>query len=401
MRQSIVLPLVILVLLIVPRMAGAQALQVLWVDPIQGPICAGPLGPGPCPLVAQWIATHGGQFAGAPLPNSLPTVLPVPPNGSMPSIEGIPPLSASVSSNSVAGAVQCAQMTGQDQQPDVQKFLVCTRGALALNADSAMLVSCAEQANGDTGNLAECAGRGILGSKLTPDQMKAVNCAAQNSDDADGFAGCLANGLLADQLNPQQRGLLNCAVDHGVDSGEFAGCAARTMFGNRISPEANAAIGCAVQSQGDYQQFGGCAANKFLNLNLNPEQQIAIQCVVSSGGQPYVAAGCAASGLTARELSKCVEHGIGGDEGCFGNNNDLVGRNGFVVRNVAALAGGPNSVIRDPGQLLGGPESVLNHPAQLLGGPNSVPNQILRNVPSPPPIEVGTIGNHRVCIPWC
>jgi hypothetical protein len=71
------------------------------------------------------------------------------------------------------------------------------------------------------------------------------------------------------------------------------------------------------------------------------------------------------------------------------------------VRNVAALAGGPNSVIRDPGQLLGGPESVLNHPAQLLGGPNSVPNQILRNVPSPPPIEVGTIGNHRVCIPWC
>jgi hypothetical protein len=62
----------------------------------------------------------------------------------------------------------------------------------------------------------------------------------------------------------------------------------------------------------------------------------------------YVAAGCAASRLTARELTKCVEHGIGGDDGCFGNNNNLVGRNGFVVRNIAALGGGPNSVIRDP-----------------------------------------------------
>ena len=101
------------------------------------------------------------------------------------------------------------------------------------------------------------------------------------------------------------------------------------------------------------------------------------------------------------ELSKCFENGIGGDSGCFGNNNDLVGRNGFVVRNIAGLAGGPNSVVRDPGQVLGGPNSVFNNPKQLLGGPNSVSNQLLRNVPSPPPIEVGKIGNNRVCIPWC
>jgi hypothetical protein len=159
--------------------------------------------------------------------------------------------------------------------------------------------------------------------------------------------------------------MLKCATDNDVNSGEFAICASRALFGNRLSREANAAIDCAVQSQGDYQQFGACAANKFLNLNLNPEQQIAVQCVISSGGQPYVAAGCAASRLTARELSKCFERGIGGD-GCFGDNNDLVGRNGFVVRNIAALAGGPNSVIRDPGQVLGGPNSVFNNPRQIL-----------------------------------
>ena len=352
-------------------------------------------------MVAQWIATHGGGSVGIPLPNSLPTTLPLPPSGSAPDVAGIPALNGSISARSAAGAIQCAQMTAQDRQPDVDRFLVCTRGALVLNKDSAMLVSCAEQANGSTSNLAQCAGRGMIGSRLNPDQLKALNCATQNTDDADAFAGCIANGLLAGRLSREQRKVLNCAMDNDVNSREFVSCAARAMFGDRLSPEANAAIDCAVQSQGDFQQFGGCAANKFLRLNLNPEQQIAVQCVVSSGGQPYLAAGCAASRLTTRELTKCVQHGIGGSDGCFGDNNDLVGRNGFVIRNIAALAGGPNSVIRDPDQILGGPNSVFNNPRQLLGGPNSVPNQILRNVPSPPPIEVGKIGNHRICIPWC
>ena len=379
--------------------ARAQMLQVLWIDPAQGPICAGPLGPGPCSAVAQWIATHGAQSVGVPMNNSLPNTLPIQPGGGMASVDNIPAIDASVSTDAVAGAIQCAQMTGQDQQVDVQKFLVCTRGGIVLNKDSAVLVSCAEQANGDIAAMGQCAGRGFIGSRLSQNQMKALDCAVKNSDDENGFAGCIG-GVLADRLSPQQRKVLDCATDSGVDTAEFGVCAGKAMFGDRLSPEANAAIDCAVESQGDYGQFGACAANKFLNLRLNPEQQIAVQCVVSSGGQPYVAAGCAASRLTARELTKCIERGIGG-RGCFGDNNDLVGRNGFVVRNLAALGGGPNSMIRDPGQVLGGPNSVLNNPRQLLGGPNSVPNQVLRNVPSPPPIQVGKVGNHRVCIPWC
>jgi hypothetical protein len=78
-----------LLLVVFPEFADSQGLQVLWVDPVQGPICAGPLGPGQCPLVAQWIMAHGGQLPGAPPPNSLPTVLPLPPNGMAPSLEGI------------------------------------------------------------------------------------------------------------------------------------------------------------------------------------------------------------------------------------------------------------------------------------------------------------------------
>jgi hypothetical protein len=374
----------------------AQNLQVLFVDPQQGPICAGPLGPGPCAMVAQWIATHG-QIA--PLPNQFPNTMPIPPGGAAPSISNIPALNTSISTNVVTGAVQCAQMTGQTLQPDVDKFLMCTRGAVVLNQDAATLVSCAEQANGDTTNLALCAGKNVIGAQLNDSQMKAVSCVAQHARDENGFAGCIG-GLVAGQLNPQQQQLLNCAANNDVQSVSFAACAGQAMFGRKLPPEANAAIGCAVQSQGDVGQFGACAANKFLNLNLNPEQQIAVQCVVASGGQPYAAAACSATRLTFRELTKCVEHGIGGD-GCFGDNNDLIGRKGFVVRNIAALGGGPNSVFNNPLQVLGGPNSIANNPGQILGGPNSVPNVILRNIPSPPPVTLGTVGGHRVCVPWC
>jgi hypothetical protein len=386
-----------LLLAVVPQ-ARAQMLQVLWIDPVQGPICAGPLGPGPCPIVANYIATHG-QGSVGPINNQLPNTLPIPQGGGVPQVGNIPDLSMSVSSDQVMGAIQCAQMTGQSTQVNVDAFLVCTHGAVVLNKDSAMLVSCAEQANGNTFALAQCAGRGVIGSKLTPSQFKAVDCAARHSDDEDSFAGCLG-GLVADQLNPQQRALLDCASNNDLQSAEFAGCAGQAMLGNKIPPEANVAINCAVQSQGDYGQFGACAANSFLKLNLNPEQQMTVQCVATTGGQPYAAAACTAGRLTVRELTKCIEHGIGG-EGCFGDNNELVGRNGFVVRNLAALGGGPNSMVRNPVQILGGPNSVFNNPHQLLGGPNSFPNQVLRNVPSPPPIQVGSVGGHRVCIPWC
>jgi hypothetical protein len=36
-----------------------QALQILWVDPIAGPICAGPMGPGPCARVQQFLQRQG------------------------------------------------------------------------------------------------------------------------------------------------------------------------------------------------------------------------------------------------------------------------------------------------------------------------------------------------------
>lgn len=72
----------------------------------------------------------------------------------------------------------------------------------------------------------------------------------------------------------------------------------------------------------------GPVATRYLSMNLDPEQQIAVQCVVTTGGQPYAAGRCMVSRWTTRELQKCFQHGFSGSDGCFGDNNELVGKTG-------------------------------------------------------------------------
>ncbi len=55
-----------------PVLASAQPLQVIGNHPVAGPICAGPLGPGPCAAVQQYILNHSQQQPSAP------RVLPMP-----------------------------------------------------------------------------------------------------------------------------------------------------------------------------------------------------------------------------------------------------------------------------------------------------------------------------------
>ena len=122
-----------------------------------------------------------------------------------------------------------------------------------------------------------------------------------------------------------------------------------------------------------------------------------------------------ATRLTARELLKCAANGIGGKDGCFGDNNDLVGRNGWVARTFGQIAGGPNSVInnpgqiwggdnsfvRNPGQIWGGSNSFVRNPSQIWGGPNSVFNNPRQLLPQPKPLTLGSVGGKRICLPWC
>jgi hypothetical protein len=363
--------IILFILFVLTTAAAAQGLQVMGNGPL-GPICAGPLGPGPCAQVQQWIMTHSAPPpVVAPLPP--PTITPLPPPPVLPPVAsvqavpggpGITPIRPGASSQEIA--VACAQARGAD----VAGFVECTGAQVILQQRDHSVLDCAVSSRTKV-DFAQCAAE-KAGIRLNSDQRILASCAMKSGGEEDDFISC-ASSIVGNHLTPQQRQLLDCAAG-ATDTSDFASCAAKNFVGSRLAKEQAVAIECAADSRADFQQFATCAGTRYLNMNLNPEQQIAVQCVVTTGGQPYAAGGCMVSRWTARELEKCFQHGFGGSDGCFGDNNDLVGKNGWVARTFGQIAGGPNSVVHNPSQIFGGPNSVFNNPSQLAGGPNSIIN---------------------------
>lgn len=483
-----------------PLPSGMPELQQIGFVPGVGPICAGPLGPGPCAAIQQYLMT---MATNAPrlqviapqdlrMVQNLQGVGPVcqGPSGAVPcaqvqqqrldSFSGQLPSQASfglpAGLDAVQLARQCASKVGLDatsfaactgrqvvlpaslhkvvecavQSRETEGFAKCAAGPLGirlsddqqtaatcamdsggnrnefvqcagaafldrnLNRDQQRVLSCASKADGDLQSFTGCASR-ALGSHLSEDQTTAANCAIKSKGDRDDFIVCAGGALLNQKLNSEQRKVLQCAASADGESGRFVGCAAPALLGQNASREQKVAVQCAAESGGEVDSFVACAGANMLNLQLNAEQQIAVQCVVSTGGQPHAAAGCIATRLTARELIKCAANGIGGRDGCFGDNNDLVGKNGWSARTFGQIAGGPNSVINDPGQIWGGDNSFVRNPgqiwggsnsfvrnpAQIFGGSNSVFNNPGQLLPSPRPLTLGNVGGKRICLPWC
>lgn len=279
-----------------------------------------------------------------------------------------------------------------------------------VNERQRQAISCLVQANSNV-DRAQCAADQ---ADLSEDQRTVISCATESDGTSADFVSCIGLEAANKYLGRDARTALSCAMDGDGSSEGFVACSAAAMLGDKASKEQRIALQCAADSGGDIEQAAVCTGANFLNMQmgLNPEQQIAVQCLVSSGGQPYAAAGCMATRLTARELTKCFTDGIGGD-GCFGDNNDLVGKDGWVARTLRDVGGGPNSVfnnpdqiwggdnsfVRNPGQIWGGDNSFVRNPGQIWGGPNSVfnnPQQL-----APEPLQLGKIGGHRICLPWC
>lgn len=316
--------------------------------------------------------------------------------------------------------IQCGTTAG-----DPESFANCAAPSVMGQSEQAVL-RCAVESK-DSSAFASCAA-GQLSIKASEDQRVVAQCAMQSKGDTSDFFSCAGNAFAGKNLSNDQKAVLKCAHDSEGDTSAFAACAAGDLVTKNLSREQQIAIRCAAESGGDPTATAVCAGTNLMALNLNPEQQIAVQCVAATGGEPYSAAGCMASRLTMRELTKCFNEGIGGS-GCFGDSNDLIGKNGWVARSLGEIAGGPNSVIhnpdqiwggdnsfaRNPGQIWGGPNSVFNNPNQVLGGPNSFfnnpqqvfggPNSVFNNpgqiLPQPRPMVLGKIGGKRVCLPWC
>jgi hypothetical protein len=483
-----------------PLPPGLPPLQQVGFVPGVGPICAGPLGPGPCAAVHQYLMSMTSNAPRLPvvtpqdlrMVNNLPGVGPVcqGPLGAVPcsqvqqqrldSFSGPLPSQASFGVSPGLDAVQlaqqCAAKVGLDatlfaactgrqavlpanlhkvvdcavESRETEDFAKCAAGPLGirlsddqqtavtcavdssgdrddfiecagaafldknLNRDQRKVLECASDADGDSQAFTRCASR-ALGGHLSQDQRTAINCAVESKGDKDDFISCAGSALLDQKLNRDQRKVLACAANSDGEADRFVGCAAPALLGRNVSREQRVAMQCAAESGGEVDSFAACTGANMLNLQLNPEQQIAVQCVVSTGGQPYAAAGCMATRLTARELLKCAANGIGGKDGCFGDNNDLVGKNGWVARTFGQIAGGPNSVINNPGQIWGGDNSFVRNPSQIWGGNNSFvrnpsqiwggPNSVFNNpgqlLPSPKPLTLGSVGGKRICLPWC
>lgn len=474
-------------------------LQVGYVNGV-GPICAGPLGPGPCAAVAQYLQALNAAAPRIPAVTqqdlntvrSVPGVGPVCQTamGAVPcaqaqqmrldSFSGALPSQASFGIPQGLSAVdlarRCAQRVGMDatlfaactgkqvvlpenlqkvmdcavKSRETEDFAKCSAGHLGmrLSSDQGTAVDCALSSNGDRDDFISCAGEAFLtknldedqgrvlscaadaagdaqtfrqcaaralNNHLSADQSLAVKCAVESKGDQDDFMTCAGSALLDTRLNRDQRQVLSCAQRADGDSNKFVGCAATSLLGNNASREQQVALRCAAESQGEADSMAMCVGLNMFNLQLNPEQQIAVQCVASTGGEPYSAAGCMASRLTARELMKCAANGIGGPNGCFGDNNDLVGKNGWVARNFPQILAGPfslvtqvdrvwggdNSFLRNPGQIWGGGNSFVRNPSQVWGGPNSVFNNPGQLLPAPKPVTLGSVGGKRICIPWC
>jgi hypothetical protein len=277
----------------------------------------------------------------------------------------------------------CAQLAATG---DVNTFARCTRGQVVLPASQQALVQCAELST-DTSGFAHCYGALTLAKSLNEDQQAALLCAERWRGAVIEYGLCMGQRAKGGvKFTQDQNTAIVCARRSSGDSEAFATCAGMGIIGSRLSREQKEVINCAVQSDGDPTGFATCAGAQVLNAQLNSEQQIAVQCVVESGGQPYAAAACTASRLTLRELQKCSE-GIGGN-GCFGDNNELVGRNGWTVRTF--------------GNALNDIEHGAGPNNDLFGG-QGVAGQALEEVRNnaPPAMQFGTVAGHRVCVPWC
>lgn len=311
--------------------------------------------------------------------------------------------------NKVLSADEQAILKCASNSIDAVTFGECAAGRFMSRSQKAMVDCVVSTSDSDVTSFAKCAAL-HSGLKMSEDQRILAKCGMKSKGSRDDFAACAGSAFLGRNLGPNEQKVLGCAVSAGGDTSKFAECSANALFGDKLSEEQQVAVQCAAQSQGDPTGFAICAGANMFNMQLNPEQQIAVQCVVSTGGQPKAAAGCIASRLTARELSKCLSHGIGGEDGCFGDNNDLVGKNGWVGRtfglipgviNPALIWGGDNSFVRNPGQIWGGSNSFVRNPSQIWGGPNSVFNNPGQLLPQPKPVQLGSIGGKRICLPWC
>lgn len=197
---------------------------------------------------------------------------------------------------------------------------------------------------------------------LPEDYRQVATCVEEYEDDPARQALCSIGNDSASEAYENYVEVRDCMEEEGEDAYDVADCLGQNFLGENERYYQR----CVTDNKGDLYASAACALAK----DLTPEQQIAVNCAVRTGGNPKAFAICTGGQLTARELGKCWDHGIGTDEGCFGPNNDLR-RAAEDVRDGVCNAIGSNSVAC---QAYG-----FWHDNVLMPGPNHEAVKIINN----------------------
>jgi hypothetical protein len=149
--------------------------------------------------------------------------------------------------------------------------------------------------------------------KALPQSYRITAACVQNSggDFTRALICSTAPGLKSDYDRFLQ--VQDCASDG--TAAQVAQCLGQQYLG----PKEQKYLNCAVQNNFDATKSAMCMVAQ--SVDMNAEMQVAVACAATTGGEPELFVGCVAGTLTATELEKCWENGVGTDAGCFGPNN--------------------------------------------------------------------------------
>lgn len=196
--------------------------------------------------------------------------------------------------------------------------------------------------NGDAGSRAfkECVLREMAGAR----EMAVYDCLEESGGNTAQAATCTIGALGGTKEREVAGQVEQCRQEYGEDYSQYPLCLAGKQFDGDIAR----LIGCLQQqsASGQTSVMGTAVCYGAAKLDLNPEAQIAVQCAVATGGEPEAFAGCAGGLLTKRELEKCQQNGVGGADGCFGPNNDIIKQLSSGGLQIAAIYGPANPIVK-------------------------------------------------------
>lgn len=188
-------------------------------------------------------------------------------------------------------------------------------------------------------------------------ELALLNC-VKNARTPEEQTLCLIGTLGGENEKKITQQLATCYKTYGNEWSKYPLCMSGAASQNG---DVAKILACMEQQSrtGEVTFMGTALCYGVASLKLNPETQIIVECAIASGGDPYVFAGCAGGQLLARELDKCLQNGVGGQNGCFGANNEIIKGLRQVAELLQVRYGQNNEIVKAWNQsikdLLGGP----------------------------------------------